>query len=75
MVTTQSRPGGRVTMSVIEHEKKIMVFQRCTKFIADLDPGHCSLGAEGSSSCTVEATSRSFQTRNEWFGVVLHSIA
>ena len=75
MVTAQSHPGGWVTMSVIEHEKKIMVFQWCTKFVADLDPGRCSLGAEGPSSRTVEVTSRSFQTRNEWFGVVLHSIA
>ena len=59
-------------MSVIEHEKKIMVFQRCTKIVADLDPGCCSLGA---SSRTIEVTLRSFHTRIEWFGVVLHSIA
>ena len=27
-------------------QKKMMAFQWCTKFVADLDPGCCSLGAK-----------------------------
>jgi hypothetical protein len=26
-------------------EKKTMMFQQFTKFVADLNPGHCSIGA------------------------------
>ena len=42
--------------SVIECEKKMMEIRRFTKFVADLDPGHCSLGAEGSNMHIVEVT-------------------
>ena len=34
-----------------------MAFQRFTKFVADLDPGYCSLGAEGLNVHKVKATS------------------
>ena len=35
-------------MTVIECEKEMMVFQWCTKFVAELNLGRYSLGAEGS---------------------------
>ena len=57
VVTTQSRPGCVVTMSIIEWEKiEMMLFQWCTKFVAALDPGYCRVGAEGSNALRVEAT-------------------
>ena len=37
-------------------EKDTMVFRQCSKFVADLNLGCCSLGAEGSNICSVEAT-------------------
>jgi hypothetical protein len=37
-------------------EKKTMAFRQFTKFVADLDLGHCSLGAEGLNVRRVEAT-------------------
>ena len=44
-------------MSVTERKKnKMMAFRRFTKFVADLDPGHYSLGAEGLNMCRVEVT-------------------
>ena len=37
-------------------KKETMVFRRCAKFVAELDPGHCSLGAEGLNAHRVEVT-------------------
>ena len=41
-----------------EHDRvrknETMAFQWCTKFVADLDPGCCSLGAEGLNARRVE---------------------
>ena len=46
-----------VTMNTIECEKKeTMAFQQCTKFVAAIDPGRCSLGAEGLNVHRVEVT-------------------
>jgi hypothetical protein len=45
-----------VTTSVIKCEKKTMAFRQLAKFVADLNPGHCSLGAEGSNVLRVEVT-------------------
>jgi hypothetical protein len=36
--------------------KNTMAFQQFSKFVADLNPGHCSLGAEGSNIRRVKAT-------------------
>jgi hypothetical protein len=54
-------PDGWVTM--IKHEKKTMAFRQFTKFVADLNPGHCGLGAEGSNMRRLEATPCSFTFR------------
>jgi hypothetical protein len=37
-------------------DKKTMAFRQFTKFVADLNPGYCSLGAESSNVHRVEAT-------------------
>ncbi len=37
-------------------EKMTMVFRQFTKLVADLNPQHCSLGAEGLNMRRVEAT-------------------
>jgi hypothetical protein len=47
-------------------EKRMMVFRQFTKFVVDLNPGHCSLGAQGSNVYRVEATLRSFSFRSSW---------
>jgi hypothetical protein len=45
-------------MSVIEHKKKkMMEFRQFTKFVADLNPGHYSLGAKGLNVRRIEAIS------------------
>ena len=39
-----------------DNECKAMAFLRFAMFVANLDPGHCSLGAEGSNVHRIEAT-------------------
>ena len=51
-------PGCMVAISVIEYKKnETMTFRWCTMFAAALDQGHFSLGAKGSNTRRVEATS------------------
>ena len=65
-------------ISMIECKTEMIGFQWYTKFVADLDPDHCSRGATGLKVQRVEVTPRFClvfdPTGNEQFRVVPSSI-
>ena len=55
-VTAQSCLAGWWQWAWLSAKNETMAFRWCTKFVANLDPGRCSLGAKGLNVRRVEAT-------------------